>query len=109
IIVNGDKIGLISCKDSDIDSKTAEGGIFIWDKRYWGTHYPVLASLTTLQCVFELFESGNKSVVTVLKTNKQALKYNKLLGYEIYEENETAYKLELTKENYFIRTAKFKR
>lgn len=109
IIVNNEKIGLINCKDSNINSRTAEGGIFIWNKNYWGTHYPVLASLTTLQCVFEVFESGNNSIITILKNNKPALIYNKLLGYEIYAEDEKTYKLQLTKEKYFLKTIKYKR
>src|SRR6202007_2603663 len=96
------KIGLISCKDTEPDTSVAEGGIFIWDKEYWGTPIPVFASLTMLEAIFEILESGDKSIATVLATNKRALEFNKLLGYEVSGKDKTGdfLKLTLTKENY---------
>lgn len=95
------KIGLINCKDSS-KSKIAEGGIFIWDKSYWGSSIPVYASLTMLQAVFDVFQSGNTSVATVACDNKKAIDFNLQLGYEI--ENKTPdgkyYKLYLTEDKY---------
>ena len=107
----GKKIGLISSKDTAPSTTIAEGGIFIWDKSYWGTPYPVFASLTVLEAVFEVFKSGIASVATVAKTNTKALEFNKLLGYEIEGEadNPEFLKLMLTKENYLTKTAKLKK
>jgi RimJ/RimL family protein N-acetyltransferase len=102
------KIGLISCKDTDTN-RVAEGGIFLWEKEYWNTPIPALASLTMLQAVFEEFESGDTSIITVLKNNTHALKFNQYLGYSIFYENEKVYKLKLTKEDYYLKTYKLKK
>lgn len=96
------KIGLINCKDTMPNTKIAEGGIFIWDKTYWGTMMPAFASLTILQAVFDVFKSGDTSVITIAKNNEIALNFNKKLGYEISkdESGEEYFKLYLTKEKY---------
>lgn len=96
------KIGLINCKDAEPDSNIAEGGIFIWDKSYWGTPIPALASLTMLQAVFDVFKTGEASVATVACTNKVALDFNLMLGYEIKEKTSDGnyYKLYLSKDKY---------
>ncbi len=98
----GKKIGLINCKDTDKDTRLAEGGIFIWDSDYWGTSIPVFASLTMLEAVFEIFKSGEASVATVAVDNKKALDFNLMLGYEIKETSADGKwnKLLLTKERY---------
>ncbi len=99
---NGKKIGLINCKDTEPDSRVAEGGIFIWEKDYWGTPIPAFASLTLLQAVFEIFKTGEASVATVACDNKRALDFNFMLGYEIREKTPDGnyYKLYLSKEKY---------
>ncbi len=102
------KIGLINCKDTD-ENKVAEGGIFLWDKEYWNTPVPAYASLTMLEVIFEIFQSGEVSVITVLKENMHALKFNQKLGYKIYYEDDKVYKLKLTMEDYFKITYKLKR
>lgn len=98
----GKKIGLINCKDTEPDSRVAEGGIFIWEKDYWGTPIPAFASLTLLQAVFEIFKTGEASVATVACDNKRALDFNFMLGYEIKEKTPDGnyYKLYLSKEKY---------
>lgn len=95
------KIGLINCKDSS-ESKIAEGGIFIWDKSYWGTSIPAYASLSMLQAVFDVFKSGESSIATVAKNNKVALDFNLKLGYKIVgsTNDETCHKLVLTRADY---------
>ena len=97
------KIGLINCKNTDIDSRIAEGGIFIWDENFFGTPIPVLASLTMMESVFEVFQSGDASIVTVRKDNSRAIVYNKNLGYKYYCESEdgSCVKLILRREEYF--------
>jgi RimJ/RimL family protein N-acetyltransferase len=100
------KIGLINCKESS-ESKVAEGGIFIWDKNYWGTTIPALASLSMLQAVFEIFKSGMASLATVSKDNIIAINFNKMLGYKIVGTvDDKWYKLLLTNEDYFNKTKK---
>jgi UDP-4-amino-4,6-dideoxy-N-acetyl-beta-L-altrosamine N-acetyltransferase len=111
ISYRGKKVGLINCKDTAPDTRIAEGGIFIWERSYWGTPIPVFAALTMLEAVFEVFQTGEASVVTVLKENKRALEFNKLLGYEITGENENGdcYRLFLTKEKFLSRCPRLKR
>lgn len=101
-------IGLINCKDAEPDTRIAEGGIFIWDKSYWGTMIPALSSLTMLQSIFDIFKSGDQSLVTVARNNQKALQFNKMLGYRINEElsNPDFYKMILTKELYETHTKK---
>jgi RimJ/RimL family protein N-acetyltransferase len=98
----GKKVGLINCKDTEPDSRVAEGGIFIWEKNYWGTPIPAFASLTLLQAVFEIFKTGEASVATVACDNKRALEFNFMLGYEIKDKTPDGnyYKLYLSKEKY---------
>lgn len=102
------KIGLINCKDTIPNTKIAEGGIFIWDKSYWGTMIPAFASLTMLQAVFEYFKSGEESIVTVARNNKVALDFNAMLGYEINQaaSDSEYFKLYLSKEKYFTHCKK---
>jgi RimJ/RimL family protein N-acetyltransferase len=101
------KIGLINCKDSS-ESKVAEGGIFIWDKSYWGSPIPAYASLTMLQAVFDVFNSGEASIATVAINNKKALDFNLMLGYKIIGKtaDETCYRLYLDREDYNLKTKK---
>ena len=111
IEADGKKIGLINCKDTEPNTRIAEGGIFIWDKEYWGTPIPGFAALTMLQCIFEIFQSGDVSIVTIAKNNERALTFNKRLGYVIKEEskNNEFLKLVLTKERYLQKTIKLKK
>ena len=105
---NGNKIGLINCKETGSNLHIAEGGIFIWEKKYWGTNIPAFASLSMLQAVFEIFKSGTSSMATVAIENEKALSFNKMLGYEIVgaTEDGSCYKLLLTIERYFLKTKK---
>lgn len=111
ITCNNRQIGLINCKDTAPDTRIAEGGIFIWEEEFWGTPVPVFAALTMLEAVFEVFQSGDASVVTVLKENKRALDFNRLLGYEISGENESGdcYRLVLTKEKFLRHSPRLKK
>jgi UDP-4-amino-4,6-dideoxy-N-acetyl-beta-L-altrosamine N-acetyltransferase len=104
------KVGMINCKDTEMGQKIAEGGIFIWDKQYWSTPVPVLAALTVLECVFEVFKSGEASVATISPENERALSFNKMLGYRYHETAPNGFlKLILTKDDYFNTTTKLKK
>lgn len=95
------KIGLINCKESSV-TRVAEGGIFIWDKSYWESSIPVFASLTMLQAIFDVFQSGEASIATVACDNKRAIDFNLHLGYEIIDklEDKNFYKLFLSKQKF---------
>ena len=107
----GKKIGLIDCKDTAPDTRLAEGGIFIWDRDYWGSPVAVFAALTMLECVFEIFRSGEASLATVSRENKRALQFNRSLSYTVLRDDpsEGFVKLMLTKERYEQHTGRMKR
>lgn len=111
IEADNQKIGLLNYKDPAPNTKSAEGGIFIWEQDYWGTPIPVLASLTMLECMYEILNLDDNSIVTVAKNNKRSLIFNKMLGYEIYDayKDDLFYKLILTKERYLNKTCALKK
>ncbi len=102
----GEKIGLVNDKNIDWDKKTSEGGLFIWDERYINSMIPLLVSLCIIEMAFYVL-NWEKSEVTVLKSNRQALNYNLSLGFLIQNETENEFvKMVLTKENYNIKAKK---
>lgn len=112
IISTGDeKIGVINIKNINIQDKWGEGGIFIWDKKYWNTHIPVLASLCLLNFVFLDLKITNKSFVKILKENTQAIRFNRQLGYVLapYQEKEKNQLYVLTSEDYIQKTEKLRK
>ena len=98
IIHNQTKIGLIYGADINWDTlETGNGGVFIWDTNYWESETPALASilLTDTSILLGL----KKTYVKVLKSNKKAIAFNKMLGYKLCEnqfENNQQYELEIT-------------
>jgi len=102
IIYDGKKIGLINGKNIDFEKRTCEGGIFIWDQDYKETIIPGLASIIMNDWTF-LIINFNAIYAKVLQENKNALSYDKLMGYEECEPltNEKGVQwLILKKENY---------
>jgi hypothetical protein len=105
---NNEKIGLINGKNIDLETKTSEGGFFIWEQKYHQTLIPVITSIITLDYTFILndFETNH---IKVIKSNRQALQFNKLLGYKIIREDEDTFHLELTRERYLKKVATFRK
>lgn len=85
IEVNGDKIGLIHNKNVNWQSKISESGIFIWDRNYLSSYAPLFASLCFCEIGFYIFQGGD-SIIKVRKDNNRAIEYNRLLGFELYDE-----------------------
>jgi hypothetical protein len=81
----GKKIGLINGKDIDWEAKTMETGIFIWDKYYRKTHIPTLCTMIFAEIGVGIWEI--KPTATILRSNERALKYNKMLGFKIIEDD----------------------
>ncbi len=78
----GKKIGMIHGAGIDWEKKhTDSGGIFIWDEEYWMTKAPISASIlmTDMSTIFGL----EKTYIKILKENKNAIMFNKSLGYKI--------------------------
>ena len=94
-------LGLINGKKVDIEKKTSEGGIFIWDKDC-SYETIVLSSIIINDWGF-LFNDVAVNNAEVLKENKKAIGYNKVMGYRISEEihpNPEALWMTQTKEDY---------
>lgn len=79
------KIGLVNGKDIDWDKRTIESGIFIWDKYYRKTHVPTI--FTMLFAEMGVIIGGLKPTATILRNNERALKYNKMLGFKVIEDD----------------------
>lgn len=106
----GEKIGLVNDKNIDWNEKIAEGGLFIWDKRYINSTIPMKISLLMLELAYTLL-GWNKTIVKVRKDNPRALKYNESLGYIVVEHNENSdyYTMELEKTCFFENFQKINR
>lgn len=81
----GKKIGLLNGKDINWEDKTMETGIFIWNKYYRKTHIPTLCTLIFAELGVSIWDL--KPRATILKSNDRALKYNKMLGFKVIEDD----------------------
>ncbi|QQS27685.1 MAG: GNAT family N-acetyltransferase [Sphingobacteriales bacterium] len=104
---NEQKVGLISTSKINIQTKTAECGIFIWHEQSVGSHVPVFAVLAMLNFVF-YFLPVNTTCIKVHRENFKARRYNEALGYQPLTKTGIGENLflhyELTKENYLLNT-----
>ncbi len=101
------KIGLINTSNIDWENYTSDGGIFIWEEKYYETFIPVWASLCLLESDFFLFQA-RKSFIKTLKDNHRAIVLNKHLGYQLMEGQEDVYNQQysLTRENFEMKAKK---
>jgi RimJ/RimL family protein N-acetyltransferase len=81
----GKKIGLINGKDINWEEKSMETGIFIWNKYYRKTHIPTLCTMIFAELGVAIWDL--KPSATILKSNERALKYNKMLGFKVIEDD----------------------
>jgi len=110
IITKGEKIGLINGSQIDWEKKeTLNGGIFIWNENYWATLIPLLSSILLTDISFLI--GMERTFVKIMRTNTNAIQFNKQLGYELLNDQETIenQKYVLTKKNYFQKTNKFRK
>ncbi len=83
IIYQNEKIGVINCKDVNVKEGWGEGGIFLWEKKYFGTDIPVRASVLLIDFIFYTLKIKNKSFVRIMRDNKKSIQYNQFLGYTL--------------------------
>jgi RimJ/RimL family protein N-acetyltransferase len=82
IEVNNNKIGLIYGANIDWGKlETGNGGIFIWDPKHWNTKNSLGATLL-LNDTSQLL-GLKRTYIKVLQTNKNAIHFNKSLGFKI--------------------------
>jgi len=99
----GEKIGLINSSHIEWDTVSSEGGIFLWDEKYYETFVPVWASLCMLETSYFILGAG-RSVIKTLSDNERAKKLNTHLGYELQPGQEEVYN-----QVYVMTAASFKR
>ncbi len=97
----GKDIGVINVKNVDLIKDSGEGGIFIGDLTSDNSIAATLGSLCLLNFSFCVLKLTSKSIIKVLKTNKQAVEYNRILGYELVSEEGDFQFFELTEDKYF--------
>lgn len=100
----GKKVGVINAKNYSADEKFGEGGIFIGEPGYEGSFAAVFASLCLLNFVYHHLKHIKKSTAHVLRTNLQAIEYNKAIGYKLLpgQENAENQLYEMDMEDYII-------
>lgn len=107
----GQKIGLVNGKNSDYEKRQSEGGMFIWEQEYWGTSIPAMCSVMMSDFSF-LINNFKRNYIKILKSNENAINYNKQLGYIVTEDypsdSETKWYV-LTKENYMINVPRLRK
>ncbi|MBP6872152.1 MAG: GNAT family N-acetyltransferase [Bacteroidales bacterium] len=86
----GEDIGLINSSKIDWRDVSSEGGIFLWDEKYYETFVPVWASLCLLETSFFIL-GASRSVIKTLKDNDRARKLNLHLGYELQPGQDEVY------------------
>ncbi len=94
-------IGLISGKGFNQQKTVGEGGIFIWEQRLLNTLVPVKLSMALIELSF-IYCRFEHAYAHILKTNKRAIQFNKMLGYQLEPNQEKNFNqlYKLTKENY---------
>lgn len=105
IYVDGKAIGLISDKNIDWNNLISEAGLFIWEEKYLKTLIASYATLCLLELGYEIL-SWNKTMIKVLASNKEALTYNKQIGFKITEQNKDVVNMELDRKSYFEKARK---
>lgn len=106
----GREVGMIHIKDVDYTKKTGEPGQFMYDDDLLDSDVSMRASLCLMDFVWE--KLGLESMyIHVVATNKRALDYNFLIGYEIVpeDENKGDLMLILSREKAMNPSPKFKR
>ncbi len=108
IQVDDEPIGVLNCKNINLEEGYGEGGIFVW-KHNAGEYIPVFASLCFLNVVFTELDIFNKSFIKVHKENKKAIVFNRSLGYVLVpgQENRDFQYYVLTREDYNRKSQKW--
>ncbi len=99
IEVKGEGIGVIHAKEIDWEAKTTEAGIFIGNKAYLNTPFPIAAIYCMMDYLFE--EEQMTKIFAKVNSNSQAnLNLNQSLGYEIFKQGRFVL-MKIEKGNYF--------
>lgn len=97
----GEKIGLLNDKNVNWEARTSESGLFLGKPEYYASFIPYLVSLAGIETTF-YFLNWHKQFAHILRTNHNAIEYNRQLGYRLSEDQEAVenQQYELTRENF---------
>jgi len=106
---NGEKVGLINGKNVNWEEMSMEAGVFYWKKELYNSEVPIIATLIFGD--LGVISSGLTTYAHILRNNNRAVRFNKMIGFELCEGQEYAenqlYKM--TKESYLNSSAKLRK
>lgn len=108
IVYREKEIGVINVKDINSVQKSGEAGIFLGEPDYRNTIVPMQAILFLMDVFFDNFHF-NTLIAKVRAENEQAIQFNKELGYQYIEQNNSYVLLEVTKSQYIEARKKWAR
>lgn len=82
IYYKGEKIGLLNDKHIDWEKRTSESGLFLGRTEYYNTFVPYLVSVAGIELNFH-FMRWERQYAHIMRTNHNAIKYNRQLGYRL--------------------------
>jgi UDP-4-amino-4,6-dideoxy-N-acetyl-beta-L-altrosamine N-acetyltransferase len=82
IVYQGQEIGLINVRDINYEEGEGEAGIYIYNDEYLNTPISFQASFCLCDFCFDTLKL-NRLIAHILKDNKRAIKFNKMIGYKI--------------------------
>jgi hypothetical protein len=97
--------GLINIKSPSDKQYTSESGVFFWDEQILHGMVPILSSWLASEAGYLLL-GGKQTLIRVLKSNKNAVVFNKSMGYNIVKEDENVFFMVQTKESFSKATLK---
>lgn len=97
----GEKIGLLNDKNVNWEARTSESGLFLGKPEYYATFIPYLVSVAGIETTF-YFLNWQKQFAHILRTNHNAIQYNRQLGYRLSEVQDAVenQQYELSRENF---------
>lgn len=98
----GKEIGMTDIKKIDYCDRSSEGGIFIYDDNYLNSDVAIRVSLCSIDFGTDILNTET-GIAHILRDNKRAIDYNKMLGYVLLpgQEDIEKQKYILSKDNYF--------
>jgi RimJ/RimL family protein N-acetyltransferase len=100
-VYKNENVGLVNIKDIDYANKCGEPGKFIYEDKYLNTGLGILMALCHIDFAFECLKL-EYLYSHIMANNKRAIRFNKALGFLIYEGQDGIEKqrYSLTKERY---------
>lgn len=94
--------GLIDLKRINLETKTAEAGLFIGDTQFLGTGIALGASILLLDFAFEQLHLETVNA-KMHKDNLEAKQYNQLLGFQHVEKRNSSFELWELKRSVYLK------